>query len=343
MFKIQELEEASSGLSNQLDAGLTLTDAVVRMAKLQPKKADLWLDWGEKLARGARLSDVVAEHWPEGVVASVRAGEMSGNLPQIFKDVNKLCALKLKIRKSFGKLIGPVVSGIMGLFVFIFFMVGVIPKLQSALGGGEKSFLFKVSTFMHDAAYAYWHLISVVLVLLVIVIAQWLRQPENIGKLIALGDSIPVLNKAMRNLFFGTWAYQLAILDEAGLPVKQQLLLSLGSLPEVYKEGVLLMAYEVEKRGRADSADPEKQEEGDPRRNWPYYIAASFINAHETGRLDKEMARVAPILIDEGVKSLDKSIAILDVIVKFLVAGLIAMPLMAYFTQMSYALTKAFS
>jgi hypothetical protein len=124
--------------------------------------------------------------------------------------------------------------------------------------------------------------------------------------------------------------------------MKNQLLLSIKMLPSIYQPGVILAAEEIEKRGYADAVDPDLQPEDDPRRKWPYYISTSFMVAYETGELDKELLRTSPILLEEGIRQLTKFITIADLFAKVCAATMIAIPLMAYFSQMANSMAHAF-
>lgn len=338
-----QIEAAASALGNQLAAGIKVREAVARMAKLQPVHAALWADAAEALSRGGRLSQQLASVWPESIVAALKAGEESDSLPIVFNRTAETMRVKAQVRKIFGKLSSPAIAFAAGFGVFLFFMVAVIPKLQSQLGGGEADFTFTLAMFLNKLIMGYWPLVLLASGGVIAGVIYLLKQPETLNTVVSMGNDIPKLGEALRNLYFGLWAYQIAMLDSAGLPVRQQLLLSIKTLPECYQAGVALMAEEVAKRGIADSSDPEKQGEGDPRGEWPFYIATAFITAHETGRVDQEMSRCAPILIDEGIRKLSQFIAVADLVAKTLAASMIAMPLMAYFTQLSSSLTKAFS
>lgn len=342
MHSSQDIESAASALANQLSAGISIREAVARMAKLQPKHSALWSDAAEALSRGGRLSAQLTEAWPESLIAAVKAGEESGSIEEVMRRTALTMQVGQQVKKIYSKLISPVLSFLAGLGVLLFFMIAVIPKLAQSLGGGEKSFVFKAADIMSKSFFSYWPLMVGGLAGLIFAGIQWFKQRENIDKLISFANNKPLIGDALRNLYFGLWAYQLALLAAAGLPAKQQLLLSVKTLPSCYHEGVLLMASEVEKRGHADSADPDKQVEGDPRLEWPYYIATAFITAHETGRIDQEMQRCAPILIEEGLKRLTRVAAAADLVAKVAAAQMIAAPLLAYFTQLSNSLAKAF-
>jgi type IV pilus assembly protein PilC len=343
LHKSQSIEAAASALGNQLAAGIPLREATGRMARLQPEHAELWREISEILSRGGRLSTELTDVWPDGIVAAIRAGEESGTLQDVFKRIAKSLEVAAQVKKIFSKLMSPLAAFGAGFGVFLFFMIGVIPKLQAGLGGSEQSLVFKVSTWMHDTVMSGWPFILGGLVVSGYLAYQWVKSPGSMDTLIELGNRQPKLGGALRSLFFGMWAYQLAMLDAAGLPMKQQLLLSVKTLPECYRLGVTNMADEVEKRGIADSADSEKQIDEDPRREWPFYIVTAFITAHETGRLDEEMQRCAPILVEEGLKQITAVLAVADLFAKLCASVMIGLPLMAYFSQMANSLTKAFS
>jgi hypothetical protein len=92
----------------------------------------------------------------------------------------------------------------------------------------------------------------------------------------------------------------------------------------------------------ADAADPAKQPPGDARAIWwPFYIANAFIVAEQTGGVDKELLRVAPSLIKDGVKTLNKVIAVANAVALALSAFLIVSPLAAYYVEIFAAIRQA--
>lgn len=343
MHSLIEIEAACSALANQLSAGIKLKEAVARLSKLQPKNADFWASCAEQLSRGIRLSFCLNDYWPESLVAAVKAGEESNSLQEVFSQSSKALRVNFEIKKVYSKLISPVIAFLAGIGMFMFFMIFVIPKLQTSLGGAETSLVFRLSSFLHHAFTEYWIMIAIIAAGLLFSFIAWIRTPQAIEYLVEQANKVPLLGPALRDLYFGLWAYQVAVLDAAGLSTKMQLLLSVKTLPVCFRDGVERMAAEVEKRGIADSSDPEKQDESDPRREWPFYIAAAFMTAHETGRIDLEMQRCAPILVEEGIKKITKFVSGADLFAKVSAAIMIGIPLLAYFSQMANSLTKAFS
>lgn len=337
-----EIEATANALGNQVAAGINIREAVARMARLQPKYAELWTTSAEAMSRGSRLSAHLQDIWPEATVAAIKAGEEADKVGPVLLKIAQALRVDQQVKKIYGKLLTPVISFLAGTAMMLFFMIGVIPKLQSSLGGTESGFVYKLSSFLHYAAMNFWVPILLAVGAGIFFGVTWYRKPESKDKIIEIANMQPQLGSALRFLYFGSWAYQMELLDSAGITLKEQLILSVKTLPACYQQGVIKMAEEVEKRGIADAADPDKQEPDDPRQQWPFYISIAFITAHETDQIDKEMGRCAPILIEEGIRQLTKAIAVADFIAKIAAAGMIAMPLMAYFSQMANSLTKAF-
>ncbi|MDM7481620.1 MAG: type II secretion system F family protein [Halomonas sp.] len=342
MFNAKDIEIAANALANQLAAGIKLREAVGRMAKLQPRHAELWYDAADGLARGTRLSQLLEDQWPEDLVAAVKAGEEANILPMVFKRIAEAMAVKSEVKKIYSKLVSPALAFLMGVGVFLFFMVSVIPTLSANLEGNADSVVNRTATFLHWAFTEHGLLIAGAVAALVAALVLWVRQPENRDTLMGLALQVPVLGQGLTLLSFGIWAKQMALLASAGMPIKQQLLLSRKTLPSALQDGVLLMAREVQKRGVADAADPERQAEGDPRTQWPFYISTAFLIAHETGRVDEEMQRCAPLLIEDGLKKISQFIGVADLVAKTLAAVMIGLPLVSYFMQMASSLTKSF-
>ena len=342
-FSKPELEFACNAIGNQLAAGIAFDLTVRRMAKLQPKYEAFWAEHGEAMARGDRFSNRVGDVWPEWLVAAIKAGEESGKLADVFSRTAKTIQTQLQVKKLYSKLVSPVVAFLAGVGVMLFYMVVVIPQLAGTLGGGEQSLTLRASLAMKYVVDNYGLGLIAGLIALVFGGVAWFKRPENVDKVITLATRVPILKTAMLNLYFAMWAEQLALLAAAGnITMKNQLLLSVKMLPSVYQSGVVAAAQDIEKRGYADAVDPDMQAEDDPRRAWPYYISTSFMVAYETGELDVQLLRSAPILLDEGIRALTKFITIADFVAKICAATMIAIPLMAYFSQMANSMAHAF-
>lgn len=342
MMTMKQIREAASALSNQLSAGIPLSDAVSRMAKLQPAHATFWLQAGQNLAGGQRLTEQLDGVWPHTIINSIIAGEQSGSLPEVFKRIEETISVQLKIQGMLWKIAYPAGLGFVGFCVFIFFMVVVLPALSESLGEGERGIVFQMSEWFSHTFYHYGLYILAGITGLVFYIVSWVSNPENRELILDFFSEIPIIGDALQNLYFGLWAYYMALMDAAGgISISESLMMTRSVLPGTISKSVIIVAEEVVFRGLADAVDPDKQLEGDSRKTWPFYIGNAFIIAQQTGRLDLELLRAAPILIDEGMRKMEKTLTILNVITLAVSAILIVGPLVAYYIQLGASLKAA--
>lgn len=344
-FSLQDLESSCASLSNLLKAGLSIRESVGRMQAISKKHASFWVYCQDEVSRGVPFSHCVKEVWPAELVGAVGAAERSANLQGIFEKQAEALRQKIETRKVFQKLISPAVSFLMGLGVFLFTMLEVIPAMSANLtqDGDDPGSAVRFSMVLRSIFYdnAFW-VISASLILGYAAF-HWLKDPSNQNKLLAWACKEPNFGEAHRLLTFSNAAKTMAALDLSGLPIKQQLSFTAQTVPGPYQEGFVKAAQEVEKRGRTDSVDPEKQDASDPRRAWPYFFSIGIMNSHETGVLQEEMERVSKILQDEGKRKMERFVAVVDLIAKIVAATMIAIPTLAYFSQLATTMAKAFA
>jgi type II secretory pathway component PulF len=344
MMSLREIEVACGALGNQGQAGIPLSESVRRMARIQVKYKGLWGDVAFGVSEGKRFSEFFDEVCPEAIVNAVKAGELSGKLYEVFIRIEETTALQSEIRGLLYKLISPVLLVLGGVVLFFGFMLEVLPQLAKSLGSGSKGLVFEVSQWMSEFFTENWLVCVSSLCVFLCLIFFWLRDEENRALILGFLLSIPVLGDALKNIYFGLWAYYMALMDASGsIALVDELTLTLDILPIPLRAGVRLMADEVVSRGIANSADGEKQDDDDPRRGWPFYITTAFIVAEQTGDLNKSLLKAAPIMIKDGTKLLTFSLKIANNLALVLAGVMITVPLVAYYLQLAASLTGALS
>jgi type II secretory pathway component PulF len=343
MMNNKELAVAVAGIGSQTRGGISLSDAVLRMARIQPKYADFWTDSAYALEHGKRFSDCVREMWPEALHSAVLAAEKSGTMDNTLLRIEHVLALQEEVNDKIGKIKYPGFIALAAIGVFFFFMIAVIPALAESLGTGAKSVIFTSAMWMKKMAYNHWLPITGGVAILVMSIVMWLRDPENRASLIDFFLTVPVIGPAMKMLYFGMWANYMALMDMSGsIDTPQGLQLTVGVLPTPLRDGVILMSEQVVTMGLANAADPAKLDEDDPRQEWPFYITNAFLIGQQTGLLGDALLKAAPSMIKEGTKKLTMAIDVMTYTVMGIAAGMIGVPLMAYYAQMGTALQEAF-
>ncbi len=346
MMRTRDIETAAAALGNQLTAGISIRHAVSRLAQMQRKHSETWRHVLSVLNRGGSFSEGIEGEWPESLVNAVAAGEYSGELASVFKQIEHTMKLQQKMRKTLSKLVYPVSIICIGIVVFIFFMLYVLPVLHRSFSAGHEQeysgfagTIFGLSRWMTSHFSGNEILLAVIAGCVVVTAAALLKSHRFRDAAVGAALSLPVLKTSLSYMFFGLWARYVMLLDAAGgVDIVSKLTIPVKVLPQKLQGGVHLAAREAVPRGLADCVDPDKQKPDDPRLEWPYYIPVAFIVANETGRLDKELERVIDPMLTEGFEMFDKSIQLVNIAALGLAGFFITMPLVAYYIQLGASL-----
>lgn len=304
----KDISIASAMLGNMIRAGIVMDEAVRHLDGALPNRG--WKEVAAKVAHGAQLSECLVGLWPEAIVSAVSAGDHSGKLADVLKQVEAMMMLKKEISDALTQFYAPAAYLLGGIGTATFYMVSVIPSISRAskalIGSSYKpSDAMAVSLWFQDVFINHWITVCVLALGMVVGMIWLFQQPEFWNWLFEVADHVAVLDDALRKLYFGLWAKTLAMMSAAGgIDIIEMLTLSSRMLPENMRAGVLKMASEVERCGLSEAGDPRRQPDDDPRHRWPMYIGIAFVSAGQTGNIELEMNRIAPELIDEGMRSL---------------------------------------
>lgn len=344
MMTLKEIGTAAGALGNQMQAGIPVDQALRRLVQMQPAYAEFWARTGLSVQAGRPLSESLAEIWPETLVAAVMAGERSGSLDTVFGRIEATIELQQTLRSKLAQLAYPVGMGLAGLGVFCGFMTLVLPGLAKSLNSKSKGIIFDLSAWMTAVFEEQWMLLLGGMIVGVVALVVWLRTPQARAALLEVCLGVPVVRSALRDLYFALWAHYMAMVVAAGIATTEALRLTAGLLPPGMGESVLAFEQDlaVNNRSMADAADPAKQADDDLRVAWwPIYIANAFIVAEQTGAIDRELLRVAPSLLKEGMRGLDRVISVANVAALGVSAALIVSPLAAYYVEIFAAIRQA--
>ena len=344
MMNANELAASAAALGNQMKAGISTAHALRRLVAMQPKYSEFWTRAALAVESGRPLSESLSELWPTALVSAVKAGERSGRLEDVFGRVEETIQLQQSLRGTMMKLAYPFAMGFAGLAVFLGFMVFVLPSLSRAISTNSRSFVFELSTWMARTVLDNWVILTASMVVGTMLFVAWIRTEEARTTILEFALDIPVLKDALRDMYFGLWANYMAMMVASGITTIESLRLTGVILPSGLKNSVQSFEQDlaVNNRSMSDAADLSLQTPGDQRTTWwPFYISNAFIVAEQTGEVDRELLRVAPSLIKEGVKTLETVIAIANVFALALAAALIVSPLAAYYIEIFDAIRQA--
>ena len=335
MMSRAEISVAASAMANQLRAGIPINKAFGQIGRLQPKHQAFWAQARTSLERGARTSDVLADVWPDSLVTALKAGEQAGKLNEVFAEIERTIEIENTVLSMVRKLAYPLGLTFTGFLVFCGFMAFVLPGIGKAVPQKDKGMIFHLAELFEMVLKNYWWAVMLVFAGVAYAIYSWLSTPSGRRELLDAVVRVPLLHDAMRDLYFGLWANQMALMSNAGISTVAALEITSSTLPKHFQDGVLALKFDISlnNRNMADAVDPDKQEPDDPRLDFPFYITNAFMVAEQTGEVDRELLRVAPSLLSDGMKRMGKIISLANMGATVLAAFFITAPLGAYYTQ----------
>lgn len=330
-----DISTAASALANQLKAGIPVDQAIGRLAILQPKHAEFWHSARHAVQAGGRTSDILKDDWPESFVAALRAGERAGRLGGVLAEIDRSIKTEIAVVNMMRKLIYPLGLVGAGAVIFFGFMAFVLPAIGKSIPEKDRGGMFKLAAVLEHLTLNYWWVMLAVLVGGGYLLFSWLSSPQGKRAILDFVVRIPFLTNATRDLYFGLWANQMALMAGAGIGTTLALETTSASLPGIFSSAILKVKDDIaiHHRKMADAFDPEKQAPDDPRQFLPFYITNAFIIAEQTGDIEQELLRAAPAMLDDGMRYMEKAISYANLGATLLAAIFIVAPLGVYYMQ----------
>ena len=334
-MKLTEISRSASALANQIKAGIPVDQAIGRLAILQPRHAEFWQAARHAVQAGGRTSDILKGHWPEAFVSALRAGERAGRLADVLGEINRSIKIEIAVVGMMRKLLYPLGLVVAGMTIFFGFMAFVLPAIGKSIPEKDRGAMFKFADALEYLTIHYWWAMLGALVGGGYLLYSWLSTTQGQQALLDFVVSMPFLSNATRDLYFGLWANQMALMAGAGIRTTIALENTAASLPSLFASGILKARDDIaiHHRKMTEAFDPEKQPPDDPRHLLPFYIINAFIIAEQTGDIEQELLRAAPAMIEDGMAYMETAISYANLGATMLAATFIVSPLGLYYMQ----------
>lgn len=230
-FKPKVISLMCSQFATILGAGVDVESCINMVAnQMKDKKIKRMLVMTAKdISDGNSIAtsfEVNCEGLPATFIETVKAGEMSGNLEQSFKTLEKYYERSYKLKQKLKEAMAyPIFVVIIAIIVLSVVMIKVVPtltKVFSDLGGdlpGPTVFLIKSSTF----SATYWPVILMVILVIVILLKIYHNTENGKLKWHKRKLRLPVFGKINVCSGCADFANTLSALLTAGLPLPQAL------------------------------------------------------------------------------------------------------------------------
>lgn len=320
------LENFTRELANLLAAGLPLSRALqlLRREASTPGAKNVWGQIHDDVVGGDSLADAMAK-WPKvfsGVyVAMVRAGETGGFLHVVLQQIADFRVreqdLKGKVKAA---LVYPAMLAVLAVGVLIFLLTFFIPRFSGIFSqfGADLPWLTKVIVAVSHSLIHYGVFIGIGAAFIGIGIYRAMNSEGGRRVMESATLKIPAVGQVAARFALVRFSRMLGTLVGAGVPLVTALRAAKEALGNQVLMDAVGHAIEEVQRGTALSKSLA---------DTPILFPASVIEmiaiAEETGRLDKELVRLAAAYETELDRRLRMLVALAEPLLLFAMASLI--------------------
>ena len=320
------LENFTRLLSSLLSAGVPLSRALVILQREAetPTAGAKWKEVHDLVVDGMSLADAMAkspETFPRVYVAMVQAGETGGFLDLVLAQIADFQSRDKELRaKVFSAAVYPVVLAVLAISVLIFLLVFFIPRFTTIFEGfgAALPLLTRAIVGSSDFAQNYGIFLGIGLFFAIYLGKQQLATEK--GRRLWEGWLLraPVLGPLNARFAMARFCRMLGTLIASGVPLVNGLNVarkSIGNQILVDAAGLSI----------------ERVQKGDRLANslrgcgnlFPGSVIEMISVAEESGRLDKELIRLAEVTEKELDQRLKTAVALLEPAMLFAIAGFI--------------------
>jgi type IV pilus assembly protein PilC len=312
-MKLEDIADAAHTMASQLAAGISAVASATLMIKVQPDFAQFWASAAKQMSTGQLLSESLKEVWPEQLVAIVNAGEQSGKTDAVLEQIGETMRLELAMKEEVGQLKQPLGILAVGMAVFTFMMLYVIPKFNEGMrttGSKNHDGFTALSIAINAWITPIWLPLLVALGGSCFVLFNWLQTDEGKASLANYILTVPGFGPAVRDFHYSVWSRFMGTVHAAGIPLIDGLRLTRSGMPLRLREGIENFEYDLRvKQSSIESASSEQNwTDEDQRHEWPEYLRRAFIVGANTGSSEVQLISASTLIMQYAQRRLKKAV-----------------------------------
>ena len=298
--------------------------SLLRRAASNPAAKQLWSDVHDDVVGGSALADAMAK-WPKsfsGVyVAMVRAGEAGGFLDVVLGQIadfrTREADLKGKVKAA---MVYPAILGCLAVGVVIFLLTFFIPQFKGIFEsfGANLPLITQVIIGASNVVKHYGPVVAGVVIMLIVIGKRLLATQAGRRKMEILTLQIPLLGQVIAHFALVRFARMLGTLVGAGVPLIAALRVAREAIGNQTLADTVLHAIEQVQRG-----SPLSKALANCPKLFPPSVVEMVAVAEETGRLDKELIRLAATYETDLDRQLRLLVSVAEPVMLFLMASII--------------------
>jgi type II secretory pathway component PulF len=320
------VESFTRELANLLAGGVPLARALALLKKeaSNPAAAQLWSNIYDDVVGGMPLAEAMGK-WPRTFstvyVAMVRAGEAGGFLEVVLSQIADFRAREQDLKGKFkGAMIYPVLLGCVAIGIMVLMLEFFIPRFSTIFTsmGTTLPVLTLVVVGISRVVQHYGLFVLGILIVGGMLLARALDTEAGKRRLEIIMLSTPVLGRVIAHFALVRFARMLGTLVGAGVPLIASLRVAREAIGNQTLADTVGNAIEEVQAGsplsKSLAACPSL---------FPASVVEMVAVAEETGRLDKELIRLATAYEIDLDRQLRLLVAVAEPVMLFIMAGII--------------------
>ncbi|MBN1805907.1 MAG: type II secretion system F family protein [Sedimentisphaerales bacterium] len=322
----REINAFTRQLANLLAAGVPMSRALSILSReatrMGPKK--LWAVIHDQVSGGMSLGDSLNLHpriFSPIYVAMVRAGETGGFLDLVLEQIatfrDRESDLKGKIK---GALVYPIILAVLAAGIIVFLLTFFIPRFSQMFAefGGSLPALTRYIVAASGILVRYWIAFVLGIVLLIFAIQRMMSKEEGRRTLENMVLRLPMFGTGMARFALVRFCRMLGTLVGSGVPLIASLRVAKEAIGNQVLADTVSNSIENVQKGHPLARSLETC-----RLLFPAAVIEMISVAEESGRLDKELTRLATAYEEELDRNLKMMVALIEPALLFLMAVLV--------------------
>lgn len=320
------IEDFTRELASLLAGGVPLARALALLKRetKAPGPLALWTQIHQDVTEGNSLADSMAQHPKQFTtiyVAMVRAGEAGGFLDVVLAQISEFRAREAELKgKLKAAMVYPCVLGALAIFVLIFLLTFFIPRFSTIFEqfGGKLPALTQIILNVSYVVKNYVLFVAGGVALLVFLVRRALKTDIGRRRVERVVLKTPALGRVVAVFAMVRFCRMLGTLLGAGVP----LIVSLKTAREAIGNRTLqdTVSFGIDEVQKGASL---ARALGSSEQLFPSSVVEMIAIAEETGRLDKELVRLAIAFESELDRRLRMLVSLAEPMMLFLMAAFI--------------------
>ena len=322
----REIDAFTRQLANLLAAGVPMSRALSILSReatrVGPKK--LWAVIHDQVSGGMSLGDSLSLHprfFSPIYVAMVRAGETGGFLDLVLEQIATFRAREADLKgRVKGALVYPIILAVLAAGIIVFLLTFFIPRFSQMFAefGGSLPALTRYIVAVSEILVKYWIAFVLGIALLIFAIQRMMSREEGRRSLESLVLRLPMFGTGMARFALVRFCRMLGTLVGAGVPLIASLRVAKEAIGNQVLADTVSSSIESVQKGHPLARSLEVC-----RLLFPAAVIEMISVAEESGRLDKELTRLATAYEEELDRNLKMMVALIEPALLFLMAVLV--------------------